>query len=51
MTEFEVASCKVLSVMIVVLIIIIGLQISGCSCPAPQPPSDYMDEVEMKNLA
>ena len=51
MTQFEVKSCKVLGVMLFLLIIIIGLQLNGCSCPAPQPPSDYMDEVEMKNFA
>jgi hypothetical protein len=50
-TDFEKASCKVLGVMFIVLIMIIGLQLSGCSCPAPSPPSDYMDEVEMKNFA
>jgi|TARA_Y100000310_G_C20558932_1_gene752037 hypothetical protein len=51
MTQFEEVSCKVLGVMLIVLVIIIGLQLTGCSCPAPQPPSDYMDEIEMKNLA
>jgi hypothetical protein len=50
MTEFEKASCKVLGVMLIVLIMIIGLQISGCSCPAPSPPSDYMDDVDTSNL-
>ena len=51
MTKFEEVSCKVLGVMLFLLIIIIGLQLNGCSCPAPQPPSDYMDEIEMKNFA
>jgi hypothetical protein len=51
MTEFEKANCKVLGVMFIVLIIIIGLQISGCSCPVPPPPSDYIDEVDMSNYA
>jgi len=50
-TQFEVASCKVLGGILFLLVIVIGLQLIGCSCPAPQPPSDYMDEVKMKNLA
>ena len=50
MTKFEEVSCKVLGVMLFLLIIIIGLQLSGCSCPAPQPPSDYMDEVDTSHL-
>ena len=50
MTKFEEVSCKVLGVMLFLLIIIIGLQLTGCSCPAPQPPSDYMDEVDTSNL-
>ena len=27
------------------------LLLSGCSCPAPPPPSDYIDEVDMSNYA
>jgi hypothetical protein len=51
MMQFEETSVKILGVILFILIVIIGLQLNGCSCPAPQPPSDYMDEVEMKNLA
>ena len=51
MTQFEEAACKVLGAMLFLLVVIISLQLIGCSCPAPQPPSDYMDEIEMKNLA
>ena len=51
MTKFEEVSCKVLGVMLFLLIVIIGLQLSGCSCPVPQPPSDYIDEVDMSNYA
>ena len=51
MTKFEEVSCKVLGVMLFLLIIIIGLQLTGCSCPVPQPPSDYIDEVEISNFA
>jgi hypothetical protein len=50
MTQFESVSCKVLGVILFLLIIIIGLQISGCSCPVPPPPSDYIDEVDTSNL-
>ena len=50
MTQFEEVSCKVLGVMLIVLVIIIGLQLTGCSCPAPQPPSDYIDEVDTSNF-
>ena len=51
MTKFEEVSCKVLGVILFLLVIAIGLQLTGCSCPAPLPPSDYMDEIEMKNFA
>ena len=51
MSEFEETSCKVLGVILFLLVIVIGLQLSGCSCPVPQPPSDYIDEIEMKNFA
>ena len=51
MTKFEEVSCKILGVMLFLLIVIIGLQLSGCSCPVPQPPSDYIDEVDMSNFA
>jgi hypothetical protein len=47
MTEFESTSCKVLGVILFLLVIIIGTQLMGCSCPASQPPSDYM--VNVKN--
>ena len=50
MTQFEEKSCKVLGVILFMLIVMTWLQISGCSCPAPQPPSDYMDEVDTSNL-
>jgi len=49
-TQFEEKSCKVLGVMLFLLVIIIGIQLIGCSCPAPQPPSDYMDEVDTSHL-
>ena len=54
MSEFENKYCKILSVILFLLITIIGLQISGCSsCESqiPPPPSDYIDEVKMENLA
>ena len=50
MTQFEEVSCKVLGVILFLLVIAIGLQLTGCSCPAPQPPSDYMDEVDTSHL-
>ncbi len=50
MTQFEETSCKVLGVILFLLIIVIGLQLVGCSCPAPQLPSDYMDEVDTSHL-
>ena len=50
MTQFEETSCKVLGVMLFLLVIIMGLQLMGCSCPPPQPPSDYMDEVDTSHL-
>jgi len=50
MTQFESTSCKVLGVMLFLLVIIIGMQLMGCSCPAPPPPSDYMDDVDTSNL-
>jgi len=48
MTQFEEKSCKVLGVIVFLLIVMTWLQISGCSVP---PPSDYIDEVEISNLA
>ena len=51
MTQFEEASCKVLGVILFLLVIVIGIQLIGCSCPVPQPPSDYIDEVKTENLA
>jgi len=50
-THFEEVTCKLLGVVLFLLIIVIGLQVIGCSCPVPPPPSDYIDKVEMKNLA
>ena len=50
MTQFEEVACKALGVILVILVIAIGLQFTGCSCPAPQPPSDYMDEVDTSHL-
>ena len=50
MTKFEEVSCKVLGFILFLLVVIISLQLTGCCCPAPQPPSDYMDEIEMKNF-
>ena len=50
MTQFEEAACKTLGVMLFLLVVIISLQLIGCSCPAPQPPSDYMDEVDTSHL-
>ena len=50
MTRFEEKSCKVLGVILFMLVVMTWLQISGCSCPAPTPPSDYMDEVDTSNL-
>ena len=50
MTHFEEVTCKVLGVVLFLLVIAIGLQLTGCSCPAPQPPSDYMDEVDTSHL-
>ena len=50
MTHFEEVTCKVLGIVLFLLVIAIGLQLTGCSCPAPQPPSDYMDEVDTSHL-
>ena len=51
MTHFEETSCKVLGVILFLLIMSMILQIAmGCSCPAPQLPSDYMDEVDTSHL-
>ena len=56
MTKFEEASCKVLGVILFLLVVMTWLQISGCYSP-PQPEMegepfpDYIDDVEMKNLA
>ena len=50
MTQFEEVSVKVLGVILILLVITIGIQLVGCSCPAPQPPSDYMDEVDTSHL-
>jgi len=49
-TQFEEVSVKVLGVILILLVITIGIQLVGCSCPAPQPPSDYMDEVDTSHL-
>ena len=56
MTKFEEKSCKVLGVIIFLLVVMTWLQISGCySPPRPEmegePFPDYIDDVEMKNLA
>ena len=56
MTEFEKKSCKVLGVIIFLLVVMTWLQISGCySSPQPEmedePIPDYIDEVEISNLA
>ena len=50
MTQFEEAACKVLGSVIFLLFIVIGLQLMGCACPVPPPPSDYIDEVETSHL-
>ena len=50
MTQFEEAACKALGVILIILVTVISLQFVGCSCPAPQPPSDYMDEVDTSHL-
>ena len=50
MTQFEEAACKALGAILVILVVVISLQFVGCSCPAPQPPSDYMDEVDTSHL-
>ena len=51
MSEFENKCCKTLGVILSLLIVSILLQLNGCSCPVPQPPSDYIDEVDMSNYA
>ena len=50
MTQFEEDACKALGVILIILVAVISLQFVGCSCPAPQPPSDYMDEVDTSHL-
>ena len=50
MSRFEENSCKVLGVILFLLIVTVSLQLMGCSCPTPQPPSDYMDDVDTSNL-
>jgi hypothetical protein len=49
-THFEEVACKALGVIIAILVMVIGLQLTGCSCPVPAPPSDYIDEVDTSNL-
>ena len=51
MTHFEEVTCKTLGIIIAILVIVIGLQLPGCSCPVPTPPSDYIDEVNTSNMA
>ena len=54
MSKFENVCCKALSVILFLLIVSIWLQLSGCSScetQVPQPPSDYIDEVDMSNFA
>ena len=50
MTQFEESACKTLGTILVILVVIISLQLIGCMCPVPPPPSDYIDEVETSNL-
>ena len=50
MTDFESKACKVLGVMLFLLVIVLGVQLMGCSCPIPTPPSDYIDEVDTSDL-
>ena len=51
MSRFENKCCKVLGIILFLLVVIIGLQLSGCCGEIPAPPSDYIDEVDMSNLA
>ena len=54
MSEFENKCCKILGVVLFLLITSMWLQLSGCSScetQVPPPPSDYIDEVDMSNLA
>ena len=52
MSKFEEASCKVLGVMLFLIICLLVVQLNGCTCyDVPQPPSDYIDEVEIDNFA
>ena len=50
MTQFEEASVKALGVILVLLVMVIGIQLIGCACPVPPPPSDYIDEVDTSHL-
>ena len=50
MTQFEESACKTLGTILVILVVVISLQLIGCMCPVPPPPSDYIDEVDTSNL-
>ena len=51
MTQFEEKSCKVLGVILFLIICMLVFQLNGCTCyDVPQPPSDYMDEVDTSHL-
>ena len=50
MTRFEEVTCKGLGIILIILVVVISFQLIGCSYPVPQPPSDYIDEVDTSNL-
>tara|TARA_B100000959_G_C14643153_1_gene485157 strand:+ start:405 stop:560 length:156 start_codon:yes stop_codon:yes gene_type:complete len=49
-TQFENSACKALGTILVILVVVISLQLIGCMCPVPPPPSDYIDEVDTSHL-
>jgi len=49
-TQFEEVACKGLGIILVILVVVLSFQLIGCSCPIPQPPSDYIDEVNTSNF-
>ena len=51
MTEFEVKACKALGIILSLIIVVLVVQLTGCVCEPPPPPSDYIDEIKMENYA
>jgi|TARA_R100001594_G_scaffold122351_1_gene158473 hypothetical protein len=50
MSEFERGAVRILGVLLVGILIILYLQLLSCTKPVPEPPSDYIDEVDTSHL-